>query len=103
MIDRHALLIERYVCGRDCPWLTLEIKQEIRERDYYLRKARKSNTENAWSTYRQLRTSVTTAIKNSKANYNRTILRENMNPKNFFQIQLNYLTLTGERFPTLTV
>ena len=59
--------------------LTSEIKQKIRERDYYLRKARRSNTENDWSTYRRLRNSVTSAIRNSKANYNRTILRENMN------------------------
>ena len=86
MIDKHALLIERSVRGRDCPWLTSEIKQKIRERDYYLRKARKSNTENAWSTYRRLHNSVTTAIRNSKANYNRTILHENMNnPKNVWK------------------
>jgi hypothetical protein len=87
VIDKQAPLMERSVRGRDYQWLTSEIKQEIRERDYYLRKARKSSTEKAWSitTSRRLRNSVTTAIRNSKANYNITILRENMNnPKNFW-------------------
>ena len=69
VVDKHAPLMEQSVRGRDCPWLTSEIKQKIRERDYYLRKARRSNTENDWSTYRRLRNSVTSAIKNSKANY----------------------------------
>ena len=86
VVDKHAPLMERSVRGRDCPWLTSEIKQKIGERDYYLRKARRSSTENDWSTFRRLRNSVTSAIRNSKANYNRTILRENMNsPKNFWK------------------
>ena len=38
VIDKHAPLMERSVRGRDCPWLTSEIKHKIRERDYYLGK-----------------------------------------------------------------
>ena len=84
VIGKRAPLKERSVRGRDCPWLTSEIKKKIRDRDYYLKTARRSNAENDWSTYRHLRNSGTTAIRNSKARYNRDILRENMNnPKNF--------------------
>lgn len=67
VIDKHAPLMERSVWGRNCLWLMSEIKQKIRKRDYYLKKAGRTNTENAWSTYRRLRNSVTNAIRNSKA------------------------------------
>ena len=45
VIDKNAPLKEQLVRGRDCPWLIAEIKKKIRDRDYYLKKARRSNTE----------------------------------------------------------
>ena len=61
------------------------IKSKLKERDYYLRKARKSNSENDWSTYRRLRNSVTLMIRKSKANYNRCLFKSSMkNPKDLW-------------------
>ena len=61
VIDKHAPLIKKRVCGRDSPWFTNEIKMKAHERDYYL-KARKSG----------------------KGNCTRQIFRENINtPRNF--------------------
>ena len=37
-IDKHAPLIEKTIRGKDTPWLTSDIKEKIRERDYYLRR-----------------------------------------------------------------
>ena len=79
VIDKHAPLTKKRVRGRDSPWFTNEIKTKTYERDYYLRKARKSGKEIDWSTYRRLRNDVTRSIRQSKANYTRHIFRENIN------------------------
>ena len=42
IINKHAPLVERTVRGKDCPWLTREIKQKMYERDYQLRKAKRT-------------------------------------------------------------
>ena len=42
--DRHAPIIQRRVRGIDnCPWLNKEIKSDLRQRDYFRLKARKTN------------------------------------------------------------
>ena len=55
---------ERIVRGNDYPWLIAKIKK---------------NSENDWSNYCRCRNMVTTAIRISKARYNRDVLRENSN------------------------
>ena len=57
--------------GRDCPWLTSEIKSNIRERDFYLRQAKRTGAELNWSTYRRMRNKVTLMIRKSKASHSR--------------------------------
>ena len=59
IIDKHAPLIEKQVRGRNCPWLTHEIKRNMNDRGNYLRKARRTGRETDWSTYRRLRNQCT--------------------------------------------
>ena len=35
---------EKLIRGKDCPWLTEAIRRDMKERDYYLTKARNQNT-----------------------------------------------------------
>ena len=97
MIDKHVPVFEKKVRGRDCPWLSNEIKAKMNERDHYLRKARKSGKELDWSTYRRLKNNVTRMIRNGKANYTRSVLRENISrPSDFWnQIKRIFPTKTG--------
>ena len=84
-VNKHAPVIEKTISGRECPWLTSEIKGKIKERDYYLKKARKSKSEIDWSTYRRMRNSVTMMIRKSKANYHRSLFKESVkSPKDFW-------------------
>ena len=47
--DRHAPLLQKRVRGVDnCPWMTGQIKKDIRQRDYFLKKARKSSRDEDW-------------------------------------------------------
>ena len=92
VIDSHAPLTERKVRGKDNPWLNRDIKLKINSRDYYLRVAKRSNTEIDWSTYKRMRNNVTNSIRHAKANYYRNLFRENIsNPKIFWkQIKKSY-------------
>ena len=58
--DRHAPLIQRRIRGVDnCPWMTGQIKKDIRQRDYFLKKARKSSRDEDWLAYKSMRNRVT--------------------------------------------
>ncbi|CAB4045697.1 Hypothetical predicted protein, partial [Paramuricea clavata] len=66
----------------------------MNEQDHLLKKARKSGKECDWCNYRKARNSVTKCIRQHKANYNRSVFRENVNrPKQFWdQIKKCYPT-----------
>ena len=58
--DRHAPLIQKRVRGVDnCPWMTGQIKKDIRQRDYFLKKARKSSRDQDWLAYKSMRNRLT--------------------------------------------
>ena len=54
-IDRHAPKITKRVKCHKCPWLTYEIKTLMNTRDKVLRKARKTNKECEWSSYKRFK------------------------------------------------
>ena len=84
--SNHAPLIEKRSRGIDCPWMNGKIKKTIRERDHCLIKARRTNADEHWATYRHLRNLVTRQIRDSKSKYNRRMLEENNNdPKGFWK------------------
>ena len=98
VIDKHVPLTKKKVQGRDCPWLKNEIRSKMNERDYWLRKVRKTGKENDWSSYRRLRNAVTRIIRYSKATYTRSVFQENINrPKQFWeQIKKCYPTKSSK-------
>lgn len=85
IVNKHAPMFERKITGRDCPWLTSEIRSKINHRDYLLRKAKRSKTQNDWDNYKRARNSTTSAIRKSKANYHRNLFKETLkSPKDFW-------------------
>ena len=74
--DLHAPLMEKRVRGKACPWLTGEIKKDIRQRNYLLRKAKRSNTTEDWLIYKSHRNRVLKSIKTAKSRYNIKIIKE---------------------------
>ena len=85
-VDKHVPIVERTIRGRECSWLSHEIKAKMKERDYHLKKARRTGKEVDWSMYRRLRNAVTRQIRKSKATHTRTLFRESINkPKDFWK------------------
>ena len=64
--DKHAPLIDKKVRGRNCPWITLEIKQMMRARDASLKKYRRSKLDTDLAAYRLLRNKVSARLKRAK-------------------------------------
>ena len=68
--DRHAPIIQKCVRGNDgCSWMTGEIKLLIRQCEFLLRKARKTNKDEDWANYRRTRNNVTNKIWSAKSLY----------------------------------
>ena len=58
------------------------------ERDYFLKRARRTGKEVFWLRYRRLRNTVTKLIRHSKANHTRSVLKENSNNPRYFWDQI---------------
>ena len=67
--DDHAPVRKRRVKGNLLPWMNNKIRAEMQKRDYFHRKARKSNHSKHWSTYRKLRNAVNCLVKSAKSKY----------------------------------
>ena len=74
--DSHAPLKRRRVKGTTAPWMNNKIAEAIRDRNYHLRKAQKSNSTYHWGMYRKLRNFVNREIKSSKSNYYCNLIEE---------------------------
>ena len=70
--------MHKQVRGVDnCLWLNSDIKRDMRERDYFLMKARKTRFSENWAKYRYFRNLVTGKIKKAKEADNRRVIEEN--------------------------
>ena len=86
IVDRHAPLITKRIKGRQCPWMSHEIKTIMDTRDKILRKARKTNKECDWSNYKRLKNKCNNKVKQGKQKYHKDLLTENSrNPAKFWQ------------------
>ena len=86
LVDKHAPSKEKIIRGKPAPWLSMDIKRQMHERDFYLKKARRTNDDEDLATNHPLRNAVTYAIRQSKSQYCRNLLKENsQKPKDFWR------------------
>lgn len=84
--NKHAPIITKRVKGSLCPWLTLDIKSVMNNRDKLLRKFRKSKSNQDWVAYKHLRNTCTNLIRRAKSDYYRNLLTEHKtNPQSFWK------------------
>ena len=57
--DAHVPMVKRRVRGKSLPWISSSIRDLMKQREFYHRKAIKTNKEIYWSTYKRLRNAVT--------------------------------------------
>eukprot|EP00795_Rhopilema_esculentum_P014850 gene14850-5974_t len=73
-----------------------------KQRDQLLRKARRSNTELDWSTYKRSRNRVNNLVKSNKARYKKELLRDNADSAEKFWSAIKKIYPTKETSTTTT-
>ena len=74
IIDAHVPKITKRIKGRKCLWLTYEIKTLMNTRDKVLKKARKTNKECDWSSYKRFKNLCNNKVKQAKQKYQKDLL-----------------------------
>ena len=83
----YSRVITKRVKGKPAPWLTVELKQLMNERDGLLRKYRRSNNDEDLHAYKLKRNRVNTMMRQAKSSYNKNLLEENSKtPETFWKI-----------------
>jgi hypothetical protein len=86
IINKHAPIIQKRVKGRFCPWLSVELKTLMNNRDKLHRKARKTNTSFDWKLYTRIKNRCNNAVKQAKYQYHHNLQNESFNnPKKFWR------------------
>ena len=75
-IDKNAPLITKKIKGRLCPWMSSDVKSEMNLRDQLLRKARRTNREIDWSSYKRQRDKVNSQVNKCNRNYYKDLLQD---------------------------
>lgn len=90
IFDRHAPLTSKKVRGQQCPWISNEIRDQMNNRDYLLKRARRTKSPVDWDAYKSVRNACNITIRKSKQTHQRNLLSENrLNPRAFWQIIKN--------------
>ena len=85
-INNHAPLINKRVKGKVCEWLNEEVKSSMNHRDNLMRKARKTNNEEDWQSYRSARNVANKLTKFAKRKHYQSMLNENAGkPESFWK------------------
>ena len=83
--NNYAPIIQKRMRGiNNCSWMNNDIKRDMWQRDYFLKKAHKSNDRESWANYRYYRNRVTSKIKKCKESYNRRVIEENSDDSKAF-------------------
>ena len=87
VLNKHALPTTLRVKGRQLPYLTNEIRQLCRQRDYIKKRAIKTGSIYLWQAFRQLRNKVIYSLRNLRRDYYTRKIEENKgNLKNTWKI-----------------
>ena len=99
--NRHSPhYIQKKVRGLDnCPWMTGDIKKNIRQRDYLLKKARKTSHNEDWLAYKLMRNRVTNSIKKAKQTYNKKLIENHQGDAKAFWRTMKSI-FPGEKKPS---
>ena len=82
VFDKYAPIIEKRIKGKSCKWLNSDLRKEMNNRDKQMRNARKTNSDEDWTSYRKMRNECNKNVKRAKSNYHQDILKENItNPQ----------------------
>lgn len=75
--NAHAPIKTMRVKGTHVPWMNIKLREAMRDRDYYHRRATKTRRAEDWVKYKKLKSFVTTEVKRNKSEYYRELIDTN--------------------------
>lgn len=94
IVNKHAPIRRFRIKGRENPWFSPELAENIYERNLVWAKARKTGSPNDWLVFRQLRNKCSSFIKKAKSEYYLSVTTENLNdPRKFWKV-INSLSVS---------
>ena len=69
VLNRHAPISDITIKGNNLPYITVEVRQMIRQRDYLRKKANKTGSDILRQAFQQIRNKVTYTIRKLRAEY----------------------------------
>jgi hypothetical protein len=77
--ERYAPIITKRVKGKPAPWISVELKKLMNERDSLLRRYRRTKENQDFLLYKQKRNEVNRALRQAKSQHSKNLLDENQN------------------------
>ena len=65
MLNKHVPIVQKKIASRQIPWITAQIRKEIRKRNQLYKKFCKNTTNMSWIKYKEQRNIVTSSKRNS--------------------------------------
>ena len=85
--DRYAPVATKRVKVKPVPWVYVELKKLMNERDSFLRKYRRTKNDDDFLAYKQERNKVNKGLRLAKLSYNKNFLDKNLkNSESFWKI-----------------
>ena len=77
VLNKHAPVSDIMIKGTSLPYITMEIRQMIRQRDYLRKMANKTGSPYLRQAFQQIRNKVTYSIRKARADYYSKTIEEN--------------------------
>ena len=86
-IDKHAPLRSKRVGKKKSPWITSQLRQNMRKKDFLKKKAKQAGDPLIWQQYKYARNCTNTEIKKAQSQYFTDNLEANKkNPKSTWKL-----------------
>ena len=104
IVNKHAPLRKFRVKGRNNPWFSPDLNNLLIERNLAWARARQSQKEADWLSFRQLRNKCTSFIKRTKSEFYLSETTKNLNnPKKFWKVIKSSSGHVSTEYPTFIV
>ena len=67
--NKHAPIRKRKVKSKSSPWISSELRQKMRKRDFLKKQAVKQNSHQMWNDYKKARNDVNASIREARTNF----------------------------------
>ena len=100
ILDRHAPMVNCRIRRNPLPWIDADIRKQMRKRNQLQSQASRTDSEEAWCSYRNLRNKVTGSLRQAKRAYFESIASKSHKSSRGVWKELNKRLGRGKELPS---